>query len=403
MRNKEELKSLQSLPLHQKVALTQARIEEWVDEFGEEGVYIAWSGGLNSTVLRHIVLQMYPGIESVFSNTGLEFPEIQKFVFAAQRRGENVTVVRPKMRFDQVIKKYGYPIISKDVSEKIRKGRKNIRDGNYSLRLCQLGVKRGEYGTVDRGEYDYDGAVEGSKFSCKKYRPLLDVDFLISDECCGIMKKEPMQKFEEKTGKRPILGQLTEESMKRETAWIKTGCNAFDAKKPQSNPIAFWTSQDCLEYVKKYNLEIPSVYGDVVYAEDPEQIRWGDTVPEMTDLDGDEQRKLTTTGCKRTGCIFCAFGAHCNDDTRFVDLKRTHPRLYEYCIGGGEYNDEGVWQPSKEGLGMGHVFEKLNRLYGEGFIKYYAEEFERQYPEIATNYFDMKWSDFNEQGNDFTK
>ena len=27
-------------------------------------------------------------------------------------------------------------------------------------------------------------------------------------------------------------------------------------------------------------------------------------------------------------------------------------------------------QPNKQGLGMGHVFDELNRLYGDGFIKY---------------------------------
>ena len=39
------------------------------------------------------------------------------------------------------------------------------------------------------------------------------------------------------------------------------------------------------------------------------------------------------------------------------------------CIGGGEYVD-GVWQPNKQGLGMGHVFDVLNDLYGDEFIKY---------------------------------
>ena len=27
-------------------------------------------------------------------------------------------------------------------------------------------------------------------------------------------------------------------------------------------------------------------------------------------------------------------------------------------------------KPYKEGLGMGHVFDELNKIYGEGFIKY---------------------------------
>lgn len=70
-------------------------------------------------------------------------------------------------------------------------------------------------------------------------------------------------------------------------------------------------------------------------------------------------------------CIFCAFGAHLekSGEGRFERLKETHPRQYEYCIGGGEYVD-GVWQPNKQGLGMGHVFDELNQIYGDGFIKY---------------------------------
>ena len=51
-------------------------------------------------------------------------------------------------------------------------------------------------------------------------------------------------------------------------------------------------------------------------------------------------------------------------------IKETHPRQYEYCIGGGEYDEDRIWKPSKQGLGMGHVFDELNKLYGDGFIKY---------------------------------
>ena len=32
--------------------------------------------------------------------------------------------------------------------------------------------------------------------------------------------------------------------------------------------------------------------------------------------------------------------------------------------------DDGIWKPNSEGLGMGHVFDELNKLYGENFVKY---------------------------------
>ena len=112
-------------------------------------------------------------------------------------------------------------------------------------------------------------------------------------------------------------------------------------------------------------LQICSVYGDIIYAEDPEQMRIEDYGIEDCGTE-----KLCTAGCNRTGCIFCAFGAHLEKgESRFERLKRTHPRQYEYCIGGGEYVN-GVWQPNKQGLGMGHVFDELNEIYGEDFIKY---------------------------------
>ena len=124
--------------------------------------------------------------------------------------------------------------------------------------------------------------------------------------------------------------------------------------------MSFWTEQDVLQYIKQNNLPIASVYGDIVYAEEPEQLRLFD-----------KGECLKTTGCSRTGCIFCAFGCHLEKSpTRFQMLKETHPRQYEYCIGGGEFNEDGIWQPNKEGLGMGYVFDYMNNSYGEELIKY---------------------------------
>lgn len=179
------------------------------------------------------------------------------------------------------------------------------------------------------------------------------------------MKKSPAKLFSKINNKKPITAQMADESMQRKAQWLKKGCNAFETKNPISNPMSFWTEQDVLQYIKQNNLPLASVYGDVVYKENPEQMRMEDYGIENCGTD-----KLCTTGCNRTGCIFCAFGAHLEKgESRFEMLKRTHPRQYEYCIGGGEYVD-GVWQPSKEGLGMGHVFDELNKIYGKDFIKY---------------------------------
>ena len=333
--NKEDLKQMQSLPLSAKIIMTKQRIKNWYDYFNGQ-VYISFSGGKDSTVLLNIARELYPDIEAVFVNTGLEYPEIQKFV----KTFSNVTVIRPKLRFDEVIKKYGYPIISKEVSECVYQGRQALRraDGKYSYRLPKL------MGTAK----DKNG--NKSMFNKEKYKPLLYTDFICSNYCCNIMKKKPAKEYAKLSGKKPITAQMANESHLREQQWLKNGCNGFEMKNPISNPMSFWTEQDVLQYIKENNIPIASVYGDVIYKENSNQ--------------------LNTTGCDRTGCIFCAFGAHLEKGkSRFERLKQTHPRQYEYCINGGEYVND-IWQPNKQGLGMGHVFEELNKIYGEGFIKY---------------------------------
>ena len=343
-----ELRQMQSLPLTAKVRMTENRIREWVTEYGEDGVYVSFSGGKDSTVLLDIVRRMYPGVKAVFVNTGHEYPEIQQLV----KTFDNVTILRPKMRFDEVIKKFGYPIISKRIGDMVYYARKNVRDGNMTSQRVRLllGDERMQNGNR-------------SKFAAQKYAPLIYTDFETSAYCCDVMKKNPLKEYQKSTGKHyPIVATMASESMEREQRWIKLGCNAFNSSSPMSTPMAFWTEQDVLQYIKENNLPIASVYGDIV----------------SRDNDGNEYSnelvsggKLYTTGCERTGCIFCAFGCHLEKgESRFQRLKRTHPRQYEYCIGGGAYDDDGIWKPNKEGLGMGHVFDELNKIYGEGFIKY---------------------------------
>ena len=109
----KDLYELQALPLYLKVRLTKQRIREWISHYGEDGVYVSFSGGKDSTVLLHLVREEFPYVPAVFCNTGLEYPQIVQFV----KSFENVEIIRPKKNFRQVIQDYGYPFISKEVSE----------------------------------------------------------------------------------------------------------------------------------------------------------------------------------------------------------------------------------------------------------------------------------------------
>ena len=113
----DDLRELQAMPLLAKEMLTRARIHEWQvnSTFGIETGVVSFSGGKDSTVLLHLCRKLYPNIPAVFSNTGLEYPEIQSFV----KKHDNVKIVRPKMQFSEVISTYGYPLIGKEVAEAI--------------------------------------------------------------------------------------------------------------------------------------------------------------------------------------------------------------------------------------------------------------------------------------------
>ena len=108
------MKELQALPLERKIQITQTRIIEWYQHYKGQ-VCVSFSGGKDSTVLLHIARQIYPDIPAVFSNTGLEYSSIQRFV----KTWDNVDIVVPKMNFVQVVSTYGYPLIGKEVAEAI--------------------------------------------------------------------------------------------------------------------------------------------------------------------------------------------------------------------------------------------------------------------------------------------
>ena len=267
--NVNELRLMQNYPLELKIMKTQQRIREWVNEYGEDGVYVAFSGGKDSTVLLHIVRSLYPNVEGVFANTGNEFPEIVQFV----RKQENIKWVKPRKSFTKVLKEEGYPIISKKTSRMLR-DLKNPTERNAKSRKLYLS----DYALDEEGNLTN---VKNNSFKlAHKHRYLLDSPFKISEKCCNYLKKYPMQDYEKQSGKKPIIGTQASESKMRESAYLQTGCNNFKGGKCQ--PLGFWTEQDILEYIYKFNLEIASVYGEVIL----------------------EDGKYRTTGENRTGyCI----------------------------------------------------------------------------------------------------
>lgn len=295
-----DLKQMQSLPLEAKIRMSMVRIKSWYEYWNGE-VYVSFSGGKDSTVLLHLVRSMFPDVEAVFCDTGLEYPEIREFV----KKQENVTIIRPAMNFKQVILKYGYPLPTKELARKIQ----------YAKAGSEWAKKY-----VDGSAVDSEGRPSRYRVP-DKWLKLLNAPFDVSAYCCDVMKKQPMKKFEKISGKKPFIGTLACESKVREQAWMRTGCNAFEGKKPKSAPMSFWTENDILQYIKQNNIEIASVYGDIVET--------GKSIEQLTSV----VPEYKTTKCDRTGCMFCMFGCHLEaSPNRFERMKESHPKQYEYCM-----------------------------------------------------------------------
>lgn len=165
-----QLRQFQGLPLEIKIAKSKLRIREWYDHFDGQ-VYVSFSGGKDSTVLLDLVRSEFPDVPAVFSDTGLEFPEVRTFI----KTVPHVTWIKPDLTFRQVIEKHGYPVISKEQSDWIYRA----RGGNPQV------YQKNVLGIMP------DGSKTRFHIS-EKWRYLLDAPFLIGAGCCFEMKKKPL-------------------------------------------------------------------------------------------------------------------------------------------------------------------------------------------------------------------
>jgi len=303
-REQYKLKQLQCLPLDCKINLTRRRVREYYEHYQGQ-VYVAFSGGKDSTVLLHIVREMYPEVSAVFFDTGLEYPEIRDFVKTFQ----NVEWIKPNMTFTEVLKKYGYPAISKEQAQFI-----------YQVRHSKFEEVR------HKRIYGREGYLKNFGIVSQKWYRILHSEVKISAKCCSVMKKNPAHKYNKRTGRFPIIGTMADESMIRKRAYEKRGCNSFDGKSPRSAPLSVWVEADIWEYIRTYDIPYSKIYD---------------------------------MGYRRTGCMFCMFGVQMEKgENRFQKMAKTHPKQYKYCI---------------EQLGCGRVldlmgvnYKPIKSLFNEG-------------------------------------
>lgn len=309
---------LQALPLELKLAKTKLRIKEWIEFYGAESIYLSFSGGIGSTVLFFILKEINSEIPALFVNTRNENPDLVKHVYALKGQnnekyrkimktvyddkrniGDTIEVRMPKQQQRDVIKKYGFLVVSKKVSRGI-------------MDLQRLKEKEPDtYKTEPRYLSKLDIK---NRFSVpKKWQYLIDAPFKISNACCHVLKHSVFRAYEKETGRfYPMTGEQASESMDRTRSYLKFGCNGFERKKPKSMPLGFWTSHDLVSFALQNNIPYPTCYGDIVKG-----------------YDG----KYHTTKEQRTGCMCCLAGA-CMEkgENRVQRMQRDYPKHYKHLM-----------------------------------------------------------------------
>lgn len=274
----ELLHERQKWTLAQKVDHSLGVIDQFVSKMDGK-VYLAFSGGKDSTVLMHLCEIIKKDIPCVFVNTGCEYPDIVRFVEDC-KRDHNIIIIRPKMRVANVWERYGFPLVSKETAELVHR----IRVNPNSIKSKRaLGLSE-----------------QNTMFILnKKWRYLIRENYETSNKCCDILKKRPSHEFAKRSGLFPIIGIMASESLLREKTYIRrNGCNVW-GENANSHPLSIWTDEDIWQFIRENNIKVADIYNK---------------------------------GAQRTGCVACGFGCQFKDDNRLQLLYDAYPKYYNLIM-----------------------------------------------------------------------
>ena len=302
----------QALPYAQKVLHAKRRAEEFYHEIvnvREKNVHVS-VGGLDSITLLIFLRERCHLDVPAISASILEDKSIQ-----AIHKQLGVECVKPLKSKVEVIKEFGYPILSKETALKIET-LQNPTDKNKIIRHAIMTGETGEYGGNRKHSRmklsqkwlnkfgGYENETEGTNYE----KP----DFKVSSKCCYYLKEKPCDDWAKAHQSYPYLGLMASEHGRREKSLMINGCNYYGKTTIRSAPFAIFSRQDLLQLALDLNVPVPEIYGKIERRENGE---------------------LYTTGAQRTGCSFCGFGIHLEKRPhRFDRLRESNPAEWHFWM-----------------------------------------------------------------------
>lgn len=221
------------------------KIRSVVNQYGEDNFILSFSGGKDSTVLSALVDLALPDnkITRVHINTGVEFDLVEEFVNEMCEKDSRYVIIKPKYNIKETLERYGYPFKSKRHSQAVYYYQ---NDPDKKLISWQKYYKR-EYSSSAlvcpyNLQYQFEG-WDGLK---------------ISDKCCDILKKQPIQ-FYQKRYKKPyaMIGLRREEGGRRMSAQ----CLVFAHNRLKAFQPLVAVTNDWVEwFISEYNVQLCKLY-----------------------------------------------------------------------------------------------------------------------------------------------
>ena len=357
---------------------------------------VSFSGGKDSAVLLYLMAQMWSvsshkdkPLRVFFSNTTNEFSCATKYrkeylQFIKEKFGIEIEYheIKAEDNYINIVDTVGLPFISKKVSRMVRDckatlKRLGLRYADIEQYMPQHYTKNSHGEMIKAADHlrklGFNDTVIlnltkiradnhiGNRFLPVKYRPILDNDeIVLSEQCCGILKKDPMKQAQKELGGLlPVTGEMAADSRDRMTAYRMTGCNMFDGDHPKSKPLGPVEEQTVLWYIYTETIPLMPVYGECIC--------------DGLKCEGCETYKLT--GEQRTGCKLCGFGIMYDPD-RFIRLQKLEPNVVKFAFtskknGGLGYREVCQFLNDKCGMNIGipdteeGYYQKRAKVYEE--------------------------------------